>query len=280
LQSLGQFLVRCFLLAILAVLPVSAGSSSAAELGATVTNTARLTWVNGSSEVSIVTNEATFVVEAARTESTIEFFRHAPSLPNATQEQINGSDFAPDGDTSGSFTPVFSAADETNASFDMSTTIPLAPATAYLTGEVVFVRVTDPGQNGDSTRIETVTIVVASSTGDSITLRLHESGPDTGEFWAFVPSARDATPVNDRHLTTAARSNLTATYVDSFDSTEVSVDTALVDPFGRVFNALTGELLNGLPVTLINTATGEPAEVFGVERQVTTKSASMRLTAL
>jgi len=210
LQSLGQFLVRCFLLAILAVLPVSAGSSSAAELGATVTNTARLTWVNGSSEV-------------------------------------------------------FSAADETNASFDMSTTIPLAPATAYLTGEVVFVRVTDPGQNGDSTRIETVTIVVASSTGDSITLRLHESGPDTGEFWAFVPSARDATPVNDRHLTTAARSNLTATYVDSFDSTEVSVDTALVDPFGRVFNALTGELLNGLPVTLINTATGEPAEVFGVD---------------
>ena len=247
------------------MLPVFAGSSVAAELGETITNTARLGWMNGSSEVSVVTNEASFVVEAPRTDSTIEFFRYAPSLSTAIQEQINGSDFAPSGESDGLFTPVLSVTDETSTLFEMGSTIPLSPAEAYLTGELMFVRVTDPGQNGNSSRIENVVVTVTVSTGDSITLRLYESGVDTGEFWAFVPSSHQTTPVNDRQLTTGVRASLTATYIDSFDATEVSVDTALVDPFGRVFNALTGELLDGIPVTLVNSATGQPAEVFGVD---------------
>jgi len=265
LPSLCQFLVRCFLLVALAAFPGLAGTTVAAELGETIANTAEVSWNNGGSDLSILTNEASFVVEAERTESTIEFFRHAPSLSNATREQVNGADYAPGGAGTGSFVPVLSSNALSNLPFDLSSTVPLAPASAYLTGEIMFVRVTDPGQNGNPNRIETVVVTVNVDTGDGITLRLYESGPDTGEFWAYIPSSRQTTPVNDPELTTATRSTLTATYIDSFDSTEVSVDTALVDPFGRVFNALTGELLDDIPVTLINSATGQPAEVFGVD---------------
>ena len=265
LRSFCQFLVRCVLLSALTLFSVSTGSAVAVEFGASITNTARVAWAVGDTEVRTITNEATFVVEPQRTESTIEFFRFAPSLSNALQEQINGSDFAPDGTPDGLFTPVLSGSDQTSLQIEMGSSIPLSPAPAFLTGELMFVRVTDLGQNGNANRIETVVAVVSISTGDSVTLRLYESGPDTGEFWGFVPSSRQPTPVNDQQLTTGTRASLTATYIDSFDATEVSVDTALVDPFGRVFNALTGEFLDGVPVTLINSETGQPADVFGID---------------
>ena len=129
----------------------------------------------------------------------------------------------------------------------------------------MFVRVEDLGQNGDPNTVETISITVTTSDGDTVTLRLYESGPDTGEFWAYIPSSRDATPTNDAALTTPQGTTLTATYIDSFDATEVSVDTALVDPYGRVFNGLTGEMIDNARVTLINAATGQPANVFGID---------------
>ena len=75
----------------------------------------------------------------------------------------------------------------------------------------------------------------------------------------------DETSLNDNTLTAPANTNLTATYVDVFDSTEVSVDTALVDPLSRVFDSLTGELINGALVTIIDMSTGQPATVYGVD---------------
>ena len=264
MASLYQFLVRCFLVVAFAVAPALTGPALAADLGETITNVARVAWNDGS-ERQLLTNEATITVEAARTDSTIEFFRYSPSLPGATQQTINGSDYAPDGNPSGTFVSIGPAINPGNSVIDLSTSIPLTSATAYLTGEVMFVRVLDAGQNGNPNSVETVVITVESSSGDAITLRLYESGPDTGEFWAYVPSEKQATPRNDTPLTTGTRSSLTATYVDAFDASEISVDTALVDPFGRVFNAVTGELLDDVPVTLINSDTGQPAEVFGAD---------------
>ena len=51
----------------------------------------------------------------------------------------------------------------------------------------MFVRVIDTGQNLNSNEIETVVVTIEASNGDVITLRLYESGPDTGEFFAFYP---------------------------------------------------------------------------------------------
>ena len=244
-----------------------AGGAAATTLGQTVTNTAVLSYDDtDGGRVNVLTNPASFVIEAERTESTIEFFRFSPNAPDAQSVQINGSDYSPSGDGNGIFTAMGPAQrSDGGGIIDLSTPIPLIPATTYQTGELMFVRVADAGQNGDPNVVETVIITVETSNGDTITLRLYETGPDTGEFWAYVPSNRDVTPQNDSSLTTEQGTTLTATYIDSFDATEVSVDTALVDPYGRVFNGLTGELIDGARVTLIDVSTGLPANVFGID---------------
>ena len=126
-------------------------------------------------------------------------------------------------------------------------------------------RVTDPGQNGDPVVIETIVATIATANGDFVTLRLVESGPDTGQFFAWIPSAAGTPVTNDATLTIAHGAGLTARYQDPFDLTEVSTDTAGVDPFGRVFDSLTGALIDGAIVTIVEDTTGLPATVFGID---------------
>ena len=236
-----------------------------AALGDRVVNVATISYVDSAGTVTIETNEAAFIIEALHSVSTIEFFRYAPLAPDAFNARINGADYSPSGSVSGPFQPVGPAITAGNVALDFSGDVPLVPADTYLSGELMVVRVIDVGQNGDATLIETLVITLMADNGDMVTLRLYESGPDTGEFYAYIPSSRDPTPQNDPVITAPADTQLTATYIDAFDSTEISVDTALVDPFGRVFDSLTGELIDGTTVTIVDAVTGLSAPVFGID---------------
>ncbi len=249
---------------------VQPGTASA-QLGRTVTNIATVSYDVEDVSLTIRSNPAVFVIEAVRTPSTIEFFRYAPNAPDSFETRLNGSDYNPsaggDAPVAGfdPFIPVGEPRTVGNALLDFSGPVSLAPASTYIPGELMIVRVIDAGQNGDPTAIERIIIEIQTDLGDQIELRLYESGPDTGEFFAYVPSTREETPPNDVHLSTPEETVLTARYVDAFDATEVSVDTALVDPFGRVFDSITGALIDGTQVTIVDAATGEPADVFGID---------------
>ncbi len=240
-----------------------AASASAAELGATVTNVA--TTIHGPPDGRVTVNSppASFIVEAQRTPSTIEFFRYSPSAPDAIAIRMNGSDFAPGG--TGAFQPVGPVMAPGGALLDISAPALVTPAENFFSSEIIFVRVLDAGQNGDATRIETITARIVSDAGDEILVRLYETGPDTGEFFAYFESTRDATPLNDNVLTIAQGQDLTATYQDPFDANEISTDVAGVDPFGRVFDSVTGAFIDGAVVTIVDAATGQPAPVFGID---------------
>jgi len=258
--------VRCLISIALVTTGLSTVSAQATELGQTVTNIASVSYDEpDGGQTTVLTSPASFIVEAARTDSTIEFFRYAPNAPDALTTQINGADYAPTGHENDGFTAMPAPERTKGVPIDISGPIPLVPASTYFTGELMFVRVQDAGQNGDATRIETITIIITTADGDEVCLRLYESGVNTGEFWAWIPSSRDQTPINDAVLTTLQGTTLTATYTDSFDETEVSVDTALVDPYGRVFNGITGDYVDGARVTLIDVATGQPADVYGID---------------
>ena len=261
-----HFLAQFAAFMLLAMLAVSSVAPRAwADLGDRVVNVATVTHETAeNNRITQTTNEAVFIIEALPTPSTIEFFRYAPAASDTFSIQFFGSDYSPAGDGS-DFTPIGDAVTSNGVVLDFSGPVPLAPAEAYLSGELMIVRVIDIGQNGDPNRIETVSITVAADNGDTITLRLYESGPNTGNFYAYVPSSRQTTPENDNTLTAPANTTLTATYIDAFDSTEVSVDTALVDPFCRIFDSLTGELIDGAVVTIVDATTGQPATVFGVD---------------
>ena len=259
---LAQF-AAFMLLALLAV--TSIAPRAWADLGDRVVNVATVSHDTAdNNRITQTTNEAVFIIEALPTPSTIEFFRFAPAVANSFSIQFFGSDYSPSGDGS-DFTPVGAPVTTNGVVLDFSGPVPLAPAEAYLSGELMIVRVIDEGQNGNPNRVETVSITITTDAGDEITLRLYESGPDTGHFYAYVPSTRNSTPQNDNALTAPADTTLTATYVDAFDSTEVSVDTALVDPYCRIFDSLTGELVDGAVVTIIDAVTGQPATVYGVD---------------
>lgn len=235
------------------------------DLGARVTNVATVSQDTASGTVTQQTNEAVFTIEARRTPSDIEFFRIVENAPDAISVMLAGSDYSPSGELSGPFSALDRAVLGGQSGSAASQPYNLVPAETYLSGEVMIVRVIDLGQNGNPNEIETVVVTVESDAGDTITLRLYEDGPDSGHFYAFFPSTAAPSSPDDETLTAPQESLLTATYVDVFDATEVSIDTAPVDPFGRVFDSLTGALLSDVSVTIINADTGQPAEVFGVD---------------
>ncbi|MEL7031797.1 MAG: hypothetical protein AAGK80_05930 [Pseudomonadota bacterium] len=236
-----------------------------ADLGDRVTNTAYVSQETPNGTLVLPTNEAAFTIEARRTPSEIEFFRIVENVPDAIQVQLNGSDFSPSGALSGPFSSFDNVPLLGQKTLDTSSPVSLVPAQTYLSGELMVVRVIDLGQNGNADRIETVVITVAADNGDTITLRLYEDQPDSGHFYGFFPSSAGPTLPNDRTITAPQDTQLTATYVDIFDATEVSVDTAFVDPFGRVFDSFTGELIDQVRVTILDATTGQPAEIMGLD---------------
>ncbi len=127
------------------------------------------------------------------------------------------------------------------------------PAYGYRSGNAVNLQVTDGDQNLDLLVAETVTVVLKDSkTGDTETVTLTETGPNTGIFRGGVPSSLSASSVNNGTLTVSANSRITATYTDTQDAVVVSTASALIDPLGIVFDSVTGTPVAGTVVTLRN----------------------------
>ena len=244
-----------------------AGSSHAAgqDFGTEVFNVASVSYNVGGFSDAVLTNEVVFTIEPPLTPAVIEFFRFAPTAASPIMRMINGSDFSPSGNLDGPFQSVGAPITAGQSPIDISSPIPLIEASTYLAGELMFVRVTDTGQNRDSNAIDTISVTVETDDGDAVILQLFESSVDSGEFWGYVQSSPNATAIHDPVLTTGDNASLRAIYTDEFDETDVSIDTAIVNPLNRVFSSVTGESIDGAIVTLINLDTGQEAVVFGVD---------------
>ena len=234
-------------------------------VGETVTNIASVTFTTGGVEETVQTNPAVFTIQAPDIEPIIEFFRHSPNGQDSALVSVNGSDFSPSGGLEGPFSSIGPARTTGGRILDTTNPLPLLPAEVYLTSELIFVAVTDISANSNPDVIDTVTISVTSSNGDTIVLQLYESGVNSGQFWAYIPTTGNQTAPNDNELTTSQNTSITATYINTFTASEVVVDTALVDPANFVFDSVTGEPVNGAVVTVVNVDTGLPALVFGVD---------------
>lgn len=251
--------------ALATVMIVACALPAYGDLGDRVTNTATISQASPSGSVVQQTNEAAFIIEARQTPSEIEFFRIVQNAPDGLSVALTASDYSPSGELSGAFTGLDRSLLPGDAATNPASPLDLVSAQTYVPGEIIVVRVIDLGQNGDPDEIETVVITVETDGGDMLVLRLYEDAPNSGHFYGFFASTGDPTAQFDRVLSAPQDSVLTATYVDIFDATEVSVDTALVDPFGRVFDSLTGALLSDVSVTIIDVSTGLPAEVLGID---------------
>lgn len=248
-------------IAVLFIGTLSPVATNAAVTGDTIVNSAWLT----SNEV-ITPNESVTVTVVLRSPSTIELFNYFPlAISGSESIQVNTAGYSPSGSESGPFIPLPAPTPfGSTTPLDLSNPLMLNPTTIFHVGEPIFLRITDHDQNQDSTLAETIAVTIISpETGDHEALLITETGPDTGVFAGYLESNGDSAISDNGTLSLEEGSSLTANYEDKQDGSDVSTEAALVDPFGIVFDSTTGQPLNGVTVTLIDTTSGLPATVLG-----------------
>jgi len=210
-------------------------------------------------------NASADVVSIFNTASTVELLQYAPGpVTGSSTVAVSATSYSTSGLPAGPFNPSVNPTDVNGTPIAIPGAADLLPATAYKSGEPIFIRLTDPDQNTDSLVSETVLVTVtAPVAGDSVVLRLSETGPNTGVFVGYVQSSNVPVTVNDDVITVGINETISVSYVDATDGTDVSAATALVDPYGIVFSTIDGTPLDGATVALIDVGTGLPATVLG-----------------
>lgn len=223
----------------------------------------RVTFYSAASLPETTAASVTIIVgeNVTRTPSTVEFLKYSPGTPGTANLPVTTTYYS---DASGSFSVVSPPVTVgSGTAIDLTAPLPLLPYELFHDGEPVFIRVTDLDQNIDRSKAETVTVTVSNSkTGDSEILRLTETGPDTGVFIGYIQLSYAATIVRNGVLSIVEDSSIHALYIDPVDGSDSSTDAALVDPFGLVFDTVTGKPVDGATVELLN-ADGTPATVYG-----------------
>jgi len=142
--------------------------------------------------------------------------------------------------------------------------INLTPARTLSSGLPAFIRVVDLDRNLDRLTREQIMIQLdVDASLDREYLILTETGLDTGEFVGYINTTLNDRETGNCILGVIKGEAVKTTYVDAFDEFDSITARVLVDPFGKVFSSLTGELLDGAIISLIDASTGELARVFG-----------------
>lgn len=231
-----------------------------------ITNTAVASFSKSGIRYSVSDSE-TFITEeinpasVAPTPSEITLLHIAGS--SASGLAVNASECM---DSSGNYSSVTSVSGLGGTSYTVpSTYSTTAAGYGFKIGEPVLIRLEDLDKNLNPVRAEQIEITLVSGDGaDSEQLRLTESGINTGIFTGVINTAGKAEGVsrNDCVLSLNRAADVIASYADSNDTTDKSTDSAVFDPYSRIINAVTGDPVNGVKVTLINAVTGEAATVY------------------
>lgn len=157
---------------------------------------------------------------------------------------------------------------------DLPGPVALQPTSAFNRGETVFVRLIDPDQDIDPAVPDTVTVTLRlADTDEAETLVLRETGASTGVFTGYIAAGAPRPEAGDCRLGAVTNGRLEGRYVDPEDAGDRSNAVALIDPVGRIFDAATGELLDGVRITLVDAATDAAATVLAADGVTTWPSA-------
>ena len=143
----------------------------------------------------------------------------------------------------------------------------LQSTASFHAGELLVVGVTLASANGDRSRRDTLSVVLSLANGDREEIMLTETAADSGEFVGYIATigVPPAIVAGDCRLsvTTGAPVKLqVAAQSDTSIATEADIDF-LVDPYGIVFDSGDGSPVAGTRITLVDAATGQPAQVYG-----------------
>ncbi len=133
--------------------------------------------------------------------------------------------------------------------------------------EPLVISIMAEDKNLDPTAIDKFDITLTTPEGDIETISVTETSVNDGRFVGYINTVSvPPSPVQgDCVLSVRQGSTLTVDILDSKTSGllgEVDLEI-LIDPFGIVFDSGDGAPVSGVTVTIIDNATGQPAEVFG-----------------
>lgn len=224
-----------------------------------ISNIAQAEWDVGSQRLQKSSNQVNIqVVPPPITSPVIQIYRF-DSPPGA--EQLSLPDTICRG--SGGNVPVQLAGAFANVSTNPAS---IAPAAKIQAGEPILVSIIDPNNNRDSAAIDQFSVVLNTRAGDRETITITETGPNSGRFVGLINTAAiPPSPVRgDCTLSVRAGDSLGVDIDEQGGNTVGSVEVdILIDPFGETFDSGDGTAVSGTRVTLIDNATGQPADVFG-----------------
>lgn len=241
------------------VLLMSFGLAAAAPPGAPIDNRATLNFQNGAGADAVVfSNEVQLITAVIRSSSAIELTRVVSAGQRA--EAVGPSYCVSGGGVSLLPNPTVPGLGE------IDPTVPqqISTSATFNLGEPLFLRVEDSDQNVDYLVVDSVSVRVENqSSGDVETIQLSETGPNTGVFAGFIPSANGSAVPSDCVLQGSMGDSVGVSYEDPADAADTASTSAVLDPVGRVFDSQTGDPVNGATVRLLDARTGRPATVFG-----------------
>ncbi len=146
------------------------------------------------------------------------FFGSSPSTNNLTDrgaDLVGGSDLY--SGFSDYITP-FGLKPTTGAVIFAADSAGNGHVTQMAAGDPLYIRVTDADRNTISSSIQTLQVVLTTQNGDSLTLTLQETGPNTGIFTGSVSTASAKPVTGDNVLQIMPGETVTVTYIDTVDA--------------------------------------------------------------
>ena len=226
-----------------------------------MSNTAWLDYLdNAGLTATITSNTVEVVTVVARSPASVAFTRVVGAGSGDYQETVGPSACF----QGGSFVTLADPVLLGGGTIDPTLSQDVSVTAAYNLGEAAFIRLDDLDQNLDYQVIDFAVVTVTNAqSGDSETIRLAETGLDTGIFAGYIPTVGGAAASGDCVLQAASNSTLVVDYVDPADAADLANASALMDPVQRVFESRTGTMVSGVEIELVDDVTGLPAVVFG-----------------
>ena len=202
--------------------------------GAVISNQASLDYLNLAGQpTTILSNEVNVVTAVVRSPASIEFTRVVAGGTGTYQESVGPASC----NQGGAFVPLADPILIGGNSIDPTVAHDVSATSAYNTGEAAFIRLIDSDQNVDYQVIDYATVTVSNTvSGDAETVRLTETGLNTGIFAGYVPLGSGAPLPGDCVLRGAANTIISVNYADPADpgdtcllyTSDAADDSALV----------------------------------------------------
>jgi uncharacterized repeat protein (TIGR01451 family) len=225
-----------------------------------ISNTATAEWTVGGQTLSRPSNTVQFAVENIPPAPPALSLFHFSRVPGASPANLPPTIcFGSNGAAPVTFDGVYSGLQTNPAT--------ILPAAAIRAGEPLVIQLDHATKNIDSGAIDQFEVVITTPDGDRERITLTESSVNSGRFFGYInTSAIPPNPVRDNCILSVRPGDTLHIELDD-GSTGTAVGMAdveiLVDPFGLTFDSGDGAPVDGSTVTIVDAATGAPAQVFG-----------------